>query len=87
MIAAPKGKNERRGETFLARVEVRPIAQADAPTKSEKRPRDDEPPIRTYDQWQSRGVRDRRTGHAEGDVRRVLQGRIDAFLEASVDAS
>ncbi len=87
MIAAPKGKNDRRGETFLARVEVRPISQADAPAKSEKKPRDDEPPIRTYDQWQSRGVRDRRTGHAEGDVKRVLQGRIDAFLEASVDAT
>ena len=28
------------------------------------------------------GVKDRRTGWSEGDVNRVLAGRIDAFLEA-----
>src|SRR5262249_22001741 len=81
LIAARQGQDQKRGATWLARVEVRP---AGAPL-SIKKVRDDEPPIRTYDQLHSRGVRDRRTGHADGDVKRVLSGKIDAFLEASFD--
>jgi len=80
LIAAPKGK-DKRGDTWLARVEVR----APGSTVSTKRVRDDEPPIRTYDQLHSRGVRDRRTGASDGDVKRVLSGKIDAFLEAALD--
>jgi ATP-dependent Clp protease ATP-binding subunit ClpC len=81
LIAAPKGKEHKRGDTFLARVEVRP---ASAP-QSTKKHRDDEPPIRTYDLLHSRGVRDRRTGASDGDVKRVLSGKIDAFLEAELE--
>jgi peptide chain release factor 2 len=81
LISAPKGKENKRGDTWLARVEVRP---AGSPA-SIKKVRDDEPPIRTYDQLHSRGVRDRRTGHADGDVKRVLSGKIDAFLEATLE--
>ncbi len=81
LIAAPKGK-DKRGDTWLARVEVR---AAGAPS-SIKKVRDDEPPIRTYDQLHSRGVRDRRTGASDGDVKRVLSGKIDAFLEATLEA-
>jgi len=83
LIAAPKGKDLRRGDTCLARVDVR---AAGAP-QSVAKLRDDEPPIRTYDQLHSRGVRDRRTGAADGDVKRVLSGKIDAFLEAALDDS
>ncbi len=80
LIAAPKVKDHKRGETYLARVEVRTVGG----TGEKPSARDDEPPIRTYDQWHSRGVRDRRTGVVDGDVRRVLGGRIDEFLEAQV---
>jgi ATP-dependent Clp protease ATP-binding subunit ClpC len=80
LIAAPKGKDRKRGDTWLARVEVR----ADGAAASARPVRDDEPPIRTYDQLHSRGVRDRRTGASDGDVKRVLSGKIDAFLEAEV---
>ncbi|HEY1959361.1 MAG TPA: AAA family ATPase [Polyangiaceae bacterium] len=81
LIAAPKGKDLKRGDTWLARVEVR--APGAAPAKRAKD--DDEPPIRTYDQLHSRGVRDRRTGASDGDVKRVLSGKIDAFLEAALE--
>jgi len=84
LIAAPKGKDHKRGDTFLARVEVRPSGKTAAPGSTRKH-RDDEPPIRTYDQLHSRGVRDRRTGAADGDVKRVLSGKIDAFLEATLE--
>jgi len=83
LIAAPKGKDKGRGDTWLARVDVRP---AGVPA-SIKKVRDDEPPIRTYDQLHSRGVRDRRTGWSDGDVKRVLSGKIDAFLEASLEGA
>jgi protein subunit release factor B len=89
LIAAPDGRDGDRGETYLARVEVSAIPSGATISPSglpPNRARDDDPPIRTYDQWRSRGVKDRRTGHADGDVKRVLQGRIDAFLEAAVDA-
>jgi peptide chain release factor 2 len=87
LILPPAAKDDRRGETFLARVEVR-AATDDAPADSRPRgPTRDEPPIRTYDLWRSRGVRDRRTGLVDGDVKRVLAGRLDAFLEAFVDAA
>jgi len=82
LIAAPKGKEHKRGDTFLARVEVRPAGKTPSSTRKYK---DDEPPIRTYDQLHSRGVRDRRTGASDGDVKRVLSGKIDAFLEATLD--
>ncbi len=86
LIAAPKGKEHKaRGDTWLARVEVRPLHGEGGAPLSVKKVRDDEPPIRTYDQLHSRGVRDRRTGHADGDVKRVLSGKIDAFLEASLE--
>ncbi len=89
LIAAPKGKDQRRGDTFLARVDVTPLGGPKKSPGSERgrrtgaAGRDDEPPIRTYDQWHSRGVRDRRTGASDGDVKRVLGGKIDAFLEAA----
>ncbi len=90
LILPPATKDDRRGETFLARVDVRPFADG-APGAADSRPRGraearDEPPIRTYDLWRSRGVRDRRTGYVEGDVKRVLGGRLDGFLEAFVDS-
>ena len=84
LISAPKGKDQKRGDTWLARVEVR-VPGAPPPTKR-TRGTDDEPPIRTYDQLHSRGVRDRRTGAADGDVKRVLSGKIDSFLEAALEA-
>jgi ATP-dependent Clp protease ATP-binding subunit ClpC len=100
LIAAPKGKEKGRGDTWLARVEVRPagapqsIRDGRSPSSKSsgaeppiKKPRDDEPPIRTYDQLHSRGVRDRRTGWSDGDVKRVLSGKIDAFLEASLESA
>ncbi len=74
-IATPKGNEHKRGDTYLARVEVRPLAGRAREAKGREGSRDDEPPIRTYDTLRSRGVRDRRTGHGDGDVRRVLGGR------------
>ena len=84
LIAAPQGKGDKKGDTFLARVEVVPALRDgwEAPKRG-----DDEPPVRTYDTLRSRGVHDRRTGHSEGDVRRVLGGRIDGFLEAGVSST
>ncbi|HEX2568433.1 MAG TPA: AAA family ATPase [Polyangia bacterium] len=82
LITPPRERDAERGETFLARVEVRSLAPgATVPPRQ----RDDEPPIRTYDLWRSRGVRDRRTGQADGDVRRVLGGRIDPFIDAMLE--
>ena len=86
LILPPAAKDDRRGETFLARVDVRPLEHGAAPD-SHPRLKSDEPPIRTYDLWRSRGVRDRRTGHAEGDVRRVLDGKLDGFLDAFAEAT
>ncbi len=40
--------------------------------------------VRTYDQYHTNQVRDRRTGCVVRDVRHVLAGHIDAFLEAAV---
>lgn len=81
LLAMPAGKKERRGEALLARVQVaaaRTEGGASEPGKT------DEPPIRTYDLWRSHGVRDRRTGHADGDARGVLAGRLEGFLEAAL---
>ena len=79
-----RGKHDKRGDTFLARVEVLPL-DADPTLPKTPKSTDDEPPVRTYDIWRSRGVHDRRTGHSEGDVKRILSGKIDAFIEAAVD--
>jgi len=40
--------------------------------------------VRTYDQHRANRVTDRRTGQVVGDVRQVLAGHIDSFLEASL---
>ena len=85
LMAAPKGGRDKRAETYLARVDVRPLSEMALRKKGEKAeriPKDDEPPIRTYDTLSSRGVRDRRTGYSEGDVRKVLGGKLEGFLEA-----
>ncbi|CAN5359850.1 hypothetical protein BH09MYX1_BH09MYX1_50860 [soil metagenome] len=79
---ASRGGKDKRAETYLARVDVRPLAEKDDKRKNDKPGKDDEPTIRTYDTLSSRGVRDRRTGYAEGDVRKVLSGKIEGFLEA-----
>ena len=81
LLATPAGKKERRGEAFLARVEV-VATRADLATADVAK--SDEPPIRTYDTWRSHGVRDRQTGHSDGDARGVLAGRLDGFLEAAL---
>lgn len=81
LVTAPAEKGQRRGEAFLARVEV--LAKGEEPKPVVRL--DDMSPIRTYDLWHSHGVRDRVTGHADGDTRRVLGGKIDAFLEAHAD--
>jgi len=85
LLATPKATKDKRPETYLARVEVRPLGERGEKRKIEKGSHDDEPPIRTYDTLSSRGVRDRRTGHADGDVRRVLGGKIEGFLEATLE--
>ncbi|MBL8743087.1 MAG: PCRF domain-containing protein, partial [Myxococcales bacterium] len=74
-------KNRKRPEAFLARVEV--LAAGEKPSENVRL--DDVAPIRTYDLWRSHGVRDRVSGHSEGDVRKVLGGRLDPFLEAHAD--
>src|SRR5690606_20189818 len=81
VVLPPPSKSERRGATFLARVEV--LGPGEQP-KDEVR-LEDVSPIRTYDLWRSHGVRDRVTGTVEGDVKRVLGGRLDTFLEAHAD--
>ncbi|MBL9023372.1 MAG: AAA family ATPase [Myxococcales bacterium] len=81
LVTAPPDKGQRRGEAFLARVEV--LAKDEEPKSLVRL--EDVAPIRTYDLWHSHGVRDRVTGHADGDTRRVLAGKIDAFLEAHAD--
>ncbi len=87
LILPPPSKDDRRGETFLARVEVRSLAsENETDQRSKPRENRDEPPIRTYDMWRSRGVRDRRTGYADGDVKKVLGGKIDGFVEAFADS-
>jgi peptide chain release factor 2 len=78
ILFAPPDRDDKRGITYLAKVEVLP---SDVEPGS-RPPVSDASPIRTYDQWRSHGVRDRLTGHVEGDVRRVLGGRLDGFLEA-----
>jgi ATP-dependent Clp protease ATP-binding subunit ClpC len=77
--AAEKGR--KRPEAYLARVEV--LAAEEKPNENVRL--DDIAPIRTYDLWRSHGVRDRVSGHSEGDVRKVLAGRLDPFLEAHAD--
>ena len=64
-----------------------PSIRGSGPTEkpSENVRLDDVSPIRTYDLWRSHGVRDRVSGHSEGDVRKVLAGRLDPFLEAHAD--
>jgi hypothetical protein len=64
------------------RVEVKPLAPNAIPPPKSK---DDDPPIRTYDLWRSRGARDRRTGHTEGDLKKVFSGKLDPFIEALLD--
>jgi ATP-dependent Clp protease ATP-binding subunit ClpC len=81
LLTAPADKSQRRGEAFLARVEV--LAPGEQPKQVVRL--DDVSPIRSYDLWHSHGVRDRVTGHAEGDTRRVLSGKLDGFLEAQAD--
>jgi len=84
LIEAPRERDPDRGdrgETYLAKVEVRALAAGAPPLPKTT---DDEPPIRTYDQWRARGVRDRRTGWSEGDPKRVLAGRLDGFLDAQL---
>ncbi|MFO0613823.1 MAG: AAA family ATPase [Polyangiaceae bacterium] len=83
LILPPPAKTDRRGETFLARVDVVPADGSPPPSRPHGRT--DDPPVRTYDMWRSRGVRDRRTGQVDGDARAVLSGRIDRFIEAFVD--
>jgi ATP-dependent Clp protease ATP-binding subunit ClpC len=84
LISPPASRDKRRAETYLAKVDVSP-ASDDVSLAPRPAAEVDDPPIRTYDLWRSRGVRDRRTGHSEGDARRVLSGRLDGFLEAHVD--
>lgn len=81
VVLPPAEKGERRGQTYLARVEV--LAPDENPREVVRL--EDIAPIRTYDLWRSHGVRDRVTGHADGDVRRVLSGKLDGFLEAHAD--
>ncbi|MFO0546891.1 MAG: AAA family ATPase [Polyangiaceae bacterium] len=81
VVRPPPGKGDRRGEAHLARVEV--LARGEQPAEVLRL--SDVAPIRTYDLWRSHGVRDRVTGYVDGDVRRVLAGRLDAFLEAHAD--
>lgn len=85
LITPPLGRDKKRGETYLAKVDVSPSSD-EAAVAPPPVVETDEAPIRTYDMWRSRGVRDRRTGHAEGDAKRVLAGRVDGFLEAHIDA-
>jgi ATP-dependent Clp protease ATP-binding subunit ClpC len=82
-LILPPAKDERRGETFLARVDVLSLVEGRGVPRTAGRM--DDPPVRTYDMWRSRGVRDRRTGQVDGDVRAVLGGRLDSFLEAFID--
>ncbi len=81
LVTAPPEKGQRRGEAYLARVEV--LAKGEEPKPIVRL--EDISPIRSYDLWHSHGVRDRVTGHAEGDTRRVLSGKLDGFLEAQAD--
>ncbi len=74
-------RGPRRSEAHLARVRVTPPG---AETQEELR-LDDLDPIRTYDTRHSHGVRDRVTLYTDGDTKRVLMGRINAFLEAHID--
>ena len=86
LVSPPSDKRGHRPETLLARVDVSP-SEGEDPNLTLPEVREDDPPIRTYDLWRSRGVRDRRTGHADGDVRGVLAGRLDAFIEAGIGES
>ena len=78
-------RDDKRGVTELARVVVSPSDADEPAAPAGPTSTNDGSPIRSYDQWHSHGVRDRVTGHVEGDVRRVLGGRLDGFLEAHVD--
>ncbi len=81
LVMPPVDRGHRRGEAYLARVEV--LAKGEEPEAAAHV--DDVAPIRSYDLWHSHGVRDRATGVSDGDAKRVLAGRIDAFLEAHAD--
>ena len=81
VVMPPASKAERRGEAYLARVEV--LAPGEPAREAVRL--EDVAPIRTYDLWRSHGVRDRVTGTVDGDVRRVLDGRLAPFLEAHAD--
>ncbi|MEO8551627.1 MAG: AAA family ATPase, partial [Kofleriaceae bacterium] len=83
LLANRGAGRDRRAETLLARVEVRPLLERNTPGSAREVGGDDEAPVRTYDLLSSRGVRDRRTGHVEGDVRKVLEGRLEGFLDAA----
>jgi protein subunit release factor A len=83
LLANRGAGRDKRAETLLARVEVRPLVERDPQRLASAVGGDDEAPVRTYDLLSSRGVRDRRTGHVEGDVRKVLDGRLEGFLDAA----
>jgi len=83
LLAKRDAGRESRPETMLARVTVRPLAVHAAERDGNPAGGDDEAPFRTYDFLSSRGVHDRRTGHVDGDVRKVLEGRLERFLDAA----
>jgi len=83
LLAKRDAARESRGDTLLARVTVRPLAVREAERDGLPSGGDDEAPFRTYDFLSSRGVHDRKTGHADGDVRKVLDGHLEEFLDAS----
>ena len=93
LITSPRSHNgggrgkghDKAGETWLARVAVTQLVDGNPQDPKIVKGSDDEAPVRTYDRWRARGVRDRRTSVSDGDIERVLKGRIDAFLEALVD--
>ncbi len=85
LLSSPQHRDDKRGVTELARVVVSPSDADEPAAPAGPTSTNDGSPIRSYDQWHSHGVRDRVTGHVEGDVRRVLGGRLDGFLEAHVD--
>ena len=83
LLAKRDAGRESRPETMLARVTVRPLAVHAAERDGNAAGGDDAAPFRTYDFLSSRGVHDRRTGHVDGDVRKVLEGRLEGFLDAA----
>jgi ATP-dependent Clp protease ATP-binding subunit ClpC len=83
LLAKRDAGRESRPDTLLARVDVRPLAVRAAELDRVPAGGDDEAPFRTYDLLSSRGVHDRRTGHVDGDVRKVFEGRLEGFLDAA----